>query len=1581
MCSFKFSEILYVISWLAIIVHSQHAQPAIHDQSHGLAQQLLLIDQSQHFRYDAPDDCKYTLLRNQDISLACNLRTVNSEFDTTNFSVIPAEHTTSLIIMCNNELATKSKLEAKSFNHLYQLSELTLEHCKFGKLYGEIFNGAGDLRNLSIRTHNIKWPGLNLEIDSDSFKYVKNLERLDLSTNNIWSLADNLFCSLNGLQFLNISENRLQDINDLGFRERQMSENIFEMPPKNGSLLERISAMSGAKFKKNPQPTLPTVTSTSTQSSASASSGTFKSTCVIDLEILDVSYNHFVLLPANGFATLKRLRQLKINNNEISMLADRALGGLKNLQVIDLSSNKIVALPSELFKDPSQSIQEIYLQNNSISVLSPGLFSNLVQLQALDLSNNQLTSSWINKNTFKGLIRLVLLNLSKNKITKLESEIFSDLYTLQILNLRYNRLESIDADTFSLMSNLHTLLLSHNKIKYLDAYSLNGLYVLSLLSIDNNVLTGIHPEAFRNCSSLQDLNLNGNQLGKIPLALKDMRLLRTVDLGENLITMLEEPGFRGMNNLYGLRLIGNSIENITRSSFRELPNLQILNLARNQIRSIEKGSFELSPSVQAIRLDGNVLTQIDGLFSNMPNLLWLNVSDNKLDQFDFSQIPFGLQWLDIHKNELTELTNVFGLDDQLRLQTLDASFNQLEKITASSIPNSIELLFLNDNLIQEVEAHTFLHKTNLTRVDLYANRITSLDMKALRLMPFSNDKLLPEFYIGGNPFVCDCTIEWLKSINELNTRQYPRIMDIDTIYCKLLYNRDKSYIQLIDAEPHHFLCAYNLHCFALCDCCDSDVCDCEMQCPNNCTCFHDQTWDTNIVECSASSYRDVPKNVPIDTTELYLDGTNLIELGGHSFLNKKKLKVLYANSSNINVIQNGTFNSLHKLLILHLENNKLQKLIGYEFNALENLRELYLQHNKLALIDTRTFQELKKLEVIRLDGNKLINFEIWHLTYNPYLVEIALADNLWSCDCHYLNKLQIYLQSNLEKITDINKMACVYNNYTNILKEKNGTICTLKDGMSSIVVAKQIEDLLPFLLIATCLFVGFFGLVLGIFCYRKELKMWLHANCTSFFFCCGYKTADFLNDYSDKDRLYDAYFIYSLQDEHFVNQVLTSALENDIGFRLCLHYRDFNLNVNNYIADTIVEAIDNSKRAVLILSKNFLYNEWGRFEFKGAVHEILKRRRKLIIILYGDIPQKDLDADIRLYLKTNLCIEWDDKKFWQKLRLAMPSISLNKNKHCLTDRSGINIYATAQHQTQQIPQAQYPLRSHDYNTITPVNRASTLRRGGGGSGIMGVVPNNGPAAIRLDSYAAATINNHQPKLCDNYEQIGNCKFSTMQPTNEHRMNNIGRVHEYAVPINCTLSGDNKRTNCVLGGNSCSSMENNNYNNTDNNFECNTKYTSSSNSSLSNGSSEFCTRSLSSPSNNHCIDGYSNDNLNMFEGVMVGGAMGPASANNGGMAVGSGACNNQKNISAGVNNNLINNFNNSSNTKTMPSNYYCGGNNNNNKNTNTTSKIMNTAKSDNKMNIIDENNLKLNSNSSNTTNNDKKRRLPQEMLWA
>ncbi|CAL8103662.1 unnamed protein product [Orchesella dallaii] len=1251
---------------------------------------LLLLTSSTPVSGKYLEDCeKVSLLpgSSSDVSLSCKLRTINSEFDKTNFSSLSGDSIVSLMLECSNVLFYQSSLQAGSLAHLTRLQNLHIEHCKLSRLSPGVFSGLNLLKNLTIRTHNTAWPALSLDIASGVFSQLSQLEKIDISANNIWTFPDQLFCHTKSLEHLNVSLNRLQDISDLGFRERE------DKSSGNGSNINLSSSSL-----PHPNSRLPGFI---------ISGG-----CRLGLQVLDISYNRLILLPARGLASLSQLKDLYLQGNEISMVADRALAGLKGLRVLNLTDNKVAGLPESLFQD-SKEITEIYLQNNSLVSLPTRLFSGLEQLVVLDLSHNSLTSEWLvgktsqdggffpknNKNNedngntnattasvdsemvtnaisgsttttssstdqlhpgvFEGLIRLVLLDLGHNELTHLSREPFQDLYSLQILNLEFNSIESILPDSFSAMNNLHTLILSHNKLTVIDSTALNGLFVLSLLSLDNNDIAQIHPTAFQNCSSLKDLNLNGNALERVPTALQNLTLLKTVDLGENMIEQLNP--LIGLPNLYGLRLTGNRVVNVSNQVLQDLPSLRVLNLARNRIQTVERGSFDSNLHLQAVRLDANYLQDVSNLFADLPSLIWVNVSDNTLTGvLHFALFPRQLQWLDLHKNMITDLH--FGTND-LQLQTLDASFNKLTRIGPQSIPDSIEMLFVNDNLINYIESDTFYNKANLSRVDLFANQLETLDIRALQLSPpHRQPHEPPQFYMGGNPFVCTCSMEWLTRINQLSALgQHPKIVDLDSIACRRTFSRSSisEVIPVLEGVVGEgtgvggtpFLCTYTSVCLEPCHCCEYFACDCKNSCPDNCTCYHDATWSSNIVECSGHS--TIPSRLPMDATTVYLDNNFIPLLTSHAFIGLKNLRSLFLNNSGIESIANSSFNGLQSVQTLHLERNNLKILNGFEFHHLTSVREIYLQNNQLTFIADTTFAGLRMLEVLRLDGNRLSTFSMWALSNNPYLSFIGIGGNTWSCNCEFLSQASIWVQSNLHKLMDASNVNCQMSTVNGrslslSLVYMNATKCSEITAISG--AAEAAETKLPYLpllaaLMAICLLIGTVFLAV----FRKfRNRMWAAAKCP--LNRCFQTPLD-----DDREKLYDAYVAYSVQDEAYVTQVFAAELQkqNDYPYRLCLHYKDFPLNAS--VADTIFESVEASKRIILVLSKNFVSSEWCRFEFKSALHAALRgKRNRLIAITLGDIPTRDFDPDLRVCLRSATVLSANDKLFWAKLRCALP---------------------------------------------------------------------------------------------------------------------------------------------------------------------------------------------------------------------------------------------------------------------------------------------------------------------------------------
>lgn len=1149
------------------------------------------------------DKCVRVSDRASDSGVLCRIRTLDGDGSSI---ITVSSDTNRLAIECNHLLLFESSLRAHYFNPVSSLTQLSISNCKLLHLPDNTFNELKKLKKLKLQTKNFEWsPTKNLELSLNAFNGLSELQSLDLAQNNIKFVLSGVFCALENLSSLNLTHNRIRTVGQLGFGQG----------------------------------------------------------CGSNLHHLDLSNNEIKSLPENSeLFKLRSLQHLYLQHNNISDISSEAFNGLVSMRVLNISHNQLHTLPEGLFANAKE-LREIYLNDNTLFELARGIFHRLEQLIVLDLSSNQLTSNHIDDGTFLGLIRLIVLNLSNNALTRIDGKTFKDLFVLQILNLKNNTIGYIEENAFLPLYNLHTLNLAENRLHTIDENLFNGLFVLSKLTLNNNLLVNIDRKAFKNCSDLKELDLSSNQLLDIPEALWELSFLKTLDIGENQISQFRNGSFKNLNQLTGLRLIDNQIGNLSVGMFWDLPSLQVLNIAKNKIQSIERGTFSRNTQLEAIRLDGNFLSDINGVFSTLASLLWLNLSENHLVWFDYAFVPSNLKWLDIHGNFIEHLGNYYKLQDEIRIKTLDVSHNRIVEISAMAIPNSVELLFINNNFLNSIHVNTFFDKKNLTRVDMYANEIVHLELNSLRLSTVPGNRTLPEFYIGGNPFQCDCAMEWLPIINNMTAmRQYPRVMDLENVLCKMTNTRSGTHVPLSSLKTTDFLCKYETHCFAICHCCDYDACDCEMTCPQNCTCYHDPLWNTNVVDCSGQSSIEIPQKIPMDATEVFLDGNNIKELQNHVFIGRQKMRSLYVNNSNVDSIQNRTFAGLNALQILHLGNNKLKELKGYEFHQLSNLKELFLQNNLISHIANISFLSLKSLEVLRLDGNRLVDFGVWTFNNNPNLKALSLGNNLWSCKCRYLQELTAYLAENAQKIIDITDVWCWNGDAKPPQKKElnlNGTACSDYYADNSVIGNMLVSNYVP-MMVSTL--TGFMLILLALvilFLFRDSLRVWLYTN-------CGIRVFSFSGSFEESQKLYDAYVCYSPKDEESIVQSLANELERENGhpaYRLCLHYRDIPHHGAEYMqcAPPVIETAEASKRIIIVLTRNFMQTEWSQYEFRQGLHEALKGCiYKLVLIEeYSVVADAMCNPDMRPYLKTGSRLTWGEKRFWKRLRYMMPDTSPN----------------------------------------------------------------------------------------------------------------------------------------------------------------------------------------------------------------------------------------------------------------------------------------------------------------------------------
>lgn len=171
----------------------------------------------------------------------------------------------------------------------------------------------------------------------------------------------------------------------------------------------------------------------------------------------------------------------------ITTLREDDFDGLTSLLRMDLSRNRLIALPKHIF-DPLTSLDSLNLSLNELTVLPEGIFDQLNSLEALYVAGNNLAS--LPDGIFDNLTLLVVLSLWGNDLTTLPKGAFDRLTLLEQLDLHLNDLESLPADIFDELHSLDELHLQGNPL-HLEWDVFDGLPEQTSLRLDNRQLDSL----------------------------------------------------------------------------------------------------------------------------------------------------------------------------------------------------------------------------------------------------------------------------------------------------------------------------------------------------------------------------------------------------------------------------------------------------------------------------------------------------------------------------------------------------------------------------------------------------------------------------------------------------------------------------------------------------------------------------------------------------------------------------------------------------------------------------------------------------------------------------------------------------------------------------------------------------------------------------------------------------------------------------------------------------------------------------------------------------------------------------------
>uniref|UniRef100_A0A1B0FNI6 Uncharacterized protein n=1 Tax=Glossina morsitans morsitans TaxID=37546 RepID=A0A1B0FNI6_GLOMM len=223
---------------------------------------------------------------------------------------------------------------------------------------------------------------------------------------------------------------------------------------------------------------------------------------------LDLSENYLETVDMEEFS---RLQFLNLSHNRLTYLP---LWRNSSLISLNLNYNRLKSFSLAY----NVKLRELYLCCNEIESLASANFTILYNLEVLDLSGNRLES--LDSSLFPQMMHsLRVLNLADNQFVTVYRETFYNLLSLNTLLLAGNNISDIDYETFLALPNLQYLDLSYNQLQGKSIRALQGITGLVALSIAFNPHLGPYMQEFVASWSLKELDASGTGLCQIPAAL------------------------------------------------------------------------------------------------------------------------------------------------------------------------------------------------------------------------------------------------------------------------------------------------------------------------------------------------------------------------------------------------------------------------------------------------------------------------------------------------------------------------------------------------------------------------------------------------------------------------------------------------------------------------------------------------------------------------------------------------------------------------------------------------------------------------------------------------------------------------------------------------------------------------------------------------------------------------------------------------------------------------------------------------------------------------------------------------------
>lgn len=350
----------------------------------------------------------------------------------------------------------------------------------------------------------------------------------------------------------------------------------------------------------------------------------------------------------------------------------------------------------------------------------------------------------------------------------------------------------------------------------------------------------------------------------------------------------------------------------------------------------------------------------------------------------------------------------------------------------------------------------------------------------------------------------------------------------------------------------------------------------------------------------------------------------------------KKLELWFENC-NISTLTPEPY--LENVTVLNLARNHLRSISAFVVNKLQKAREIYLNSNKLTTLP--------------------IQMQALHFS------KLTLSDNFFVCDCS-TRWMKRWMFTFEDKVPDWASVQCLLNssNITQLVAVPDSKFVCRKPGIN---ITEHI--FLPLVINGSVLFVILILSLLS-YVYRFNIKVILFIY---------FNIHPFDNNQQEECCLYDAVLIYAMENKEPV-QLIADHLKRN-GCKLGDLYKD---SIAGFTwLENVERFIYNSRRVIFYIQDMSENNKVMQAAWNIAYNKFVMSAFDCIILITDKKTktQKNLDDSLRLFMRSNSCIDKHNRLLLEKISYLMPfqksekklrKKSENLTEHC-TNTSNKNI--------------------------------------------------------------------------------------------------------------------------------------------------------------------------------------------------------------------------------------------------------------------------------------------------------------------